>query len=204
MLWDVVRGDTDGDVIDTIEASDEDAAWLIAKNKHDAGWQDRTEEEAREGGYDTYNYIYVRESRDSYDPGWRERAELEYQNLKSVPIVIREFDSTEELLRELFREIERRKSNQNMAMFKTGPDYESYLPEKIELLEYIDTPSLKIGFRLSNRLVSKVWNKASPPTDFVISVVTVNKESSEMKIWWNQRRAQAINLNFLAQILTSK
>jgi hypothetical protein len=63
MVWDVVRGDTDGDVIGTVEAETEDEAWVLAKDKYDYGWRDRTQEEEEMGGYDTYNYIYIRNRR---------------------------------------------------------------------------------------------------------------------------------------------
>jgi hypothetical protein len=68
MLWDVVRGDTDGDVIDQIEAATQDEAWELAHDKYKPGWREHLDDDGV--GFlndDTWDCIYVREP-----PPWTE------------------------------------------------------------------------------------------------------------------------------------
>lgn len=43
MLWEIMRGDTDADIIDYIEADTQDEAEEIALDRHSPGWRDDIE-----------------------------------------------------------------------------------------------------------------------------------------------------------------
>ena len=116
MLYEIVRGDTDGYIIDYIEANNSDDASEIALDKHHPEWRQNIQDpNYTPSTYeDTWGLIYARKAspiREQTKKWFREK-------LDKIETKREWFITTGDLLRAFWKEVVRRQGD-----FTTGPDF---------------------------------------------------------------------------------
>jgi hypothetical protein len=197
MKYEVMLGDYDKEKIGEIEADSEEVAYNLALDKFgnmltdDGGWR---------------SHLSVRIPHHIQFQNAVRDAAKKLEDLRECAdtTFFRIFDHSGKLFKALFKalfdEIHDR-SNAFHSSLKTGPDFNTYIPERLEYWE--DAQKLLIGFKLPNKLIDEYYKKAKPATVFAIHIRDLDKESYEDKMLWNDRKKMAEMLNLVVSKITS-
>jgi len=195
MKWDIIEGDTDGSRIDILEADTESEANEKALDKHRPGWRDQLAAGIQD--LDPWSHIYARPHNAEREEQIKQMQVQRAHKKKNPPLAIQEYKDTKTLLKALWNEVQERRSTAGWP--RTGPDFQTRLPEKVEVWE--DVQNRRVGIKLVNHLYIDVWDKELSPTIYCIGIGDL--KADPLKFFWNDRALRIEALNMLIESATT-
>jgi hypothetical protein len=189
MKYDVMQGDYDASKIGEIEAENEHEAYELALEKFGHVIGDRD-------GWDSY--LSVRVPYDVRFPNAVKEHNQRFEELKQGKEITRIFSNTKELFKALLEEILNR-SRPSYYDYRTGPNFETRLPERLEYWE--DVQKLLLGFRLPNLMISRNILDVKPPMVFAVHIKALKGMRSEELMLWNKKEEREKMARILDSVL---